>query len=168
MKLDKSHGQRLIQVATEREWARLRSLFEEYAATLGFDLEFQDFEGELRTLSREYGPPDGEALLAYVHGAVAGCVARRRLAPGICEMKRLYVRPAYRGRGLGRALAESIVSSARLAGYERMRLDTLASMTAANTLYASLGFAITAAYRYNPIEGARYFELDLTSGRRVR
>ena len=139
----------------------VRALFEEYAAALGVDLGFQDFDRELAELPGEYVPPGGRLLLALDEGNPAGCVALRPFEPGICEMKRLYVRSAFRGTGLGRLLAERIVGAGRDAGYERMRLDTLPAMAAARGLYESLGFMEIEAYRPNPIHGTTYFELAL-------
>lgn len=139
----------------------VRALFEEYAAALGVDLGFQDFDRELAELPGEYVPPGGRLLLALDEGNPAGCVALRPFEPGICEMKRLYVRSAFRGTGLGRLLAERIVGAGRDAGYERMRLDTLPAMAAARGLYESLGFVEIEAYRPNPIHGTTYFELAL-------
>ena len=139
----------------------VRALFEEYAAALGVDLGFQDFDRELAELPGEYVPPGGRLLLALDEGNPAGCVALRPFEPGICEMKRLYVRSAFRGTGLGRLLAERIVGAGRDAGYERMRLDTLPAMAAARGLYESLGFVEIEAYRPNPIHGTTYIELAL-------
>jgi ribosomal protein S18 acetylase RimI-like enzyme len=139
----------------------VRALFKEYADSLGVDLGFQDFDRELAELPGEYAPPAGRLLLALDRAEPAGCAGLRPFAPGVCELKRLYVRPAHRGSGLGRRLTELLVEAGRDAGYERMRLDTLPTMAAARALYRDLGFVEIEAYRPNPIHGTTYFELAL-------
>lgn len=141
----------------ESDVAEVRTLFREYADTLSFALDFQDFERELAELPGAYAPPHGALLL--VRGA--GCVGLRPLDEATCEMKRLYVRPAARGGGVGRLLAEAAVAEARRLGYARMRLDTVPGMEAAQALYAQLGFREIVPYRANPIPGARFLELEL-------
>jgi ribosomal protein S18 acetylase RimI-like enzyme len=144
------------------EWiGEIRQLFVEYAASLGIDLCFQDFDAELASLPGKYAPPDGALILARADDKVAGCVALRRIDDSTCEMKRLYLRDAYRSLGLGRMLVEGIIVAARARGFRAMRLDTLASMVSAQKLYASFGFYHIAPYVYNPVEGARYMELTL-------
>jgi ribosomal protein S18 acetylase RimI-like enzyme len=139
-----------------------RALFGEYADSLGVDLAFQGFDEELAALPAGYLPPAGVLLLAGDQGgAVVGCVAVRALEGDACELKRLYVRPAGRGAGLGRTLTEEAIAAARRLGYRRMRLDTLPTMEAAYTLYRALGFREIEPYRFNPVPGTRYLELDL-------
>jgi len=152
------------QAKSPPQIATVRELFQEYAQSLGFSLCFQSFDKELAGLPGDYAPPEGRLLLA-VHGAApAGCVGLHRLEAGICEMKRLYVRPQFRGRGLGRTLAEHIVAEAREIGYNRLRLDTVEPvMQAAVAMYRQLGFREIAPYRENPIAGALYMELEISS-----
>ena len=140
-----------------------RTLFEEYASGIGISLCFQNFDRELANLPGDYAPPDGRLLLAAEDDELAGCIALRKLGPDVCEMKRLFLRPAFRGRGLGRLLAESVIDEARKLGYTRMRLDTLPGrMDQAIALYQSLGFIEIAPYTVNPVEGAKFMELDLS------
>lgn len=139
----------------------VRTLFHEYAAAIGIDLGFQGFEAELAGLPGKYQSPAGRLMLAWRGDQVLGCVALRPLTHDDCEMKRLYVRPAARGDALGRALAENICAEARAAGYARICLDTLSTMSAALKLYAALGFRDIAPYVFNPIPGARFLALEL-------
>lgn len=142
--------------------AIVHELFLEYQAALGVDLCFQGFERELAELPGSYAPPGGLLLLARTRaGEPVGCVALHELEPGICEMKRLYVRPSARGHGLGRELVKAVISAAHEAGYRAMRLDTLPSMVEAAPLYASLGFRDVEPYYENPVVGARFLELEL-------
>src|SRR5882724_13239953 len=135
----------------------IRRLFHEYLEWLGVDLSFQNFEEEVAGLPGDYAPPSGRLLIADA----AGCIALRRLDDEICEMKRLFVRPEFRGSGLGRRLALAILDGARAAGYRRIRLDTLPQMGAAHQLYESLGFSEIGPYRHNPIAGTRFLEKAL-------
>jgi ribosomal protein S18 acetylase RimI-like enzyme len=143
------------------DWREARRLIEAYAASLNVDLCFQNIDHELDHLPQEYGPPAGAFLLAWEEGTPLGCVGLRRSAEGVGEMKRLYLAPAARGKGVGRMLAEAIVAAAKDLGYSSVVLDTLPTMKQAQALYASLGFRPTSAYRFNPIEGTAYLELDL-------
>ncbi len=154
----------LIQADSPARIATARELFEEYAAGLGVDLCFQNFTKELAELPGDYAPPKGRLLLAYIDDAVevCGCVALRPLADGACEMKRLYLRPNFRGKGLGRKLAEAIIKEARQIGYSRMRLDTLpGKMNEAIAMYQSFGFKEIPPYYKNPVESAMFMELVL-------
>jgi ribosomal protein S18 acetylase RimI-like enzyme len=139
----------------------VETLLREYATTLGVDLCFQGFEQELAALPWEYAEPRGALLLALDGSDAAGCVGLRPLEPGACEMKRLYVRPAWRGTGLGGRLARAVIDAARARGYGQLRLDTLPSMAEAQRLYQRLGFHDVAPYRPNPVPGARFMELRL-------
>jgi ribosomal protein S18 acetylase RimI-like enzyme len=152
---------RVREAVGETDHGVTHELFLEYAASLGFNLCFQDFESELASLPGAYAPPGGCILLAETGGTVCGCVAMRPFSDSVCEMKRLYVRPGSRGLGTGRALAVTVIAKARERGYVQMRLDTLAAMDEATRLYESLGFREIEAYRQNPVVGARFFELDL-------
>jgi putative acetyltransferase len=150
------------QAQSPTQIAQVRELFLEYAQSLGFSLCFQNFDQELAGLPGDYAPPEGRLLLASCDGEPAGCVALHRLAEGICEMKRLYLRPRFRGKGAGRALAETVIAQAQTQGYRRMRLDTVEPvMKDAVKLYRQLGFEEIAPYRPNPIAGALYMELLL-------
>ena len=174
---------RITPAETKEAVKQASELFREYAASLGVNLSFQDFDRELATLPGEYAPPTGRLFLALVDvtdhlagsgreqprvvssasfpSAVSGCIALRKFADEICEMKRLYVRPQYRGHGAGRALADAVIQAAREIGYRHMRLDTLPQLTQAQALYCALGFREIPPYRHNPVPGTRYFELAL-------
>lgn len=146
-----------IAAAAPDDIAAIAGLFRAYAASLPVDLGYQDFEAELAALPGKYAAPAGALLIARdAAGAPLGCVALRPMADGCCEMKRLYVAPAGRGLGLGRALAEAICAEARRLGYREIRLDTLPTMTEAQGLYARLGFVPTAPYYDTPVAGTRF------------
>ena len=151
----------IVEAGSSDELLQIRTLFEEYAKTLGADPCLQDFSEELATLPGRYARPKGRLLLAMIEDKVAGCAALRSLDAETGEMKRVYVRPAFRGLGLGRMLAASILHESRVAGYRRVRLDTLPSMNQAQDLYRDLGFREIAPYGDNPVAGAVYLELEL-------
>ncbi|MED4582379.1 GNAT family N-acetyltransferase [Brevibacillus choshinensis] len=143
------------------ELKEVKKLFLEYAHSLDIDLSFQDFDAEFKALPGKYGPPDGVLLVAVVDGQAAGCIALRKIGEGICEMKRLYVRDAYRGFRIGKSLITMIIKKASELKYEYMRLDTLSTMTKAQEIYHSVGFYEIEPYVFNPIEGARFMELKI-------
>lgn len=147
---------------SEKEIQAARGLFEEYAEGIGISLCFQNFDRELANLPGDYAPPDGRLLLASKDAQLAGCIAMRKLGSQVCEMKRLFVRPEFRGTGLGKLLVNSIIDEARKLGHRHMRLDTLPGpMDTAIALYRSIGFVEIAPYCENPVEGAKFMELDL-------
>ena len=151
----------LVQPDSPELWLAARTLVQEYAASLDFDLCFQDFAHELDTLSSEYGPPGGRFVLASWSGAFVGCGGLRRFTDSACEMKRVYVVPVHRDKGIGQAVARALIAQARQAGYKEMLLDTLPSMTAAQHVYFALGFTPTVSYRHNPVPGATFLRMEL-------
>ena len=155
----------LRRPTTSADLASTVEIFREYAASLDVDLCFQNFDTELASLPGEYAPPRGQLLLAFVNGELAGCGALRPFADAedgnACEMKRLYVRPGFRGVGLGRMLAQALLDEARSAGYSTILLDTLDDMEAARELYTTLGFVEVPPYYFNPIAGAHYLKAEL-------
>ena len=151
----------IVQAESPAQIAEARQIFREYAGQLGVDLCFQGFEQELAALPGDYAPPQGRLLLALDGEKVVGCVALRPISAEACEMKRLYVRPEFRGTGLGRRLAVEIMRQGREIGYRQMRLDTLPVMQEAIALYRSLNFREIGPYRHNPVEGAIFMEADL-------
>jgi putative acetyltransferase len=155
----------LITPESEEDWQEARLILRDYAASLDVDLDFQGFDAELDGLPGAYAPPGGLMLLALVDGAVAGSGAFRPLPdadyPNACEMKRLFVRPAFRRFGLGRILAQQLMDRATEAGYSSMLLDTLDDMEAARGLYESLGFVEVPPFYFNPIPGAHYLKAEL-------
>jgi putative acetyltransferase len=151
----------IIQAETLKQIKETRALFLEYARSLEFDLNFQDFDKELASLPGDYSPPDGKLLIAMKNNQAVGCVALRKFEGNICEMKRLYVRPEFRGDRIGKLLAEKIIEEAKSIGYKKMYLDTVPSMKEAIQLYKDLGFKEIKPYRYNPQPGAIFMELIL-------
>jgi putative acetyltransferase len=157
---------KLTQATSDADVRQARQLFEEYAAWLGLNLCFQNFDKELAELPGEYATPSGRLFLARENDQLAGCVALRRIGDGIGEMKRLYVRPEFRGQGLGRTLTETLLGEAREIGYRSVRLDTLpGKMDQAIAMYRSLGFKNIEPYYNNPVEGAAFMELLLDQER---
>jgi putative acetyltransferase len=154
-------------VITQARWpvdrATVEALFREYVASLAEDISFQDFEAEFAGLPGKYARPTGVTLIARDGNEAAGVVAYRMVEPGVCEMKRLYIRPAFRGGGIARELANELIEDARQQGYRTMLLDTLASMGAARALYRDLGFVPVAPYYDNPLSGTMYMALDLSA-----
>jgi putative acetyltransferase len=148
--------------ASADQMSSARELFLEYASTLEFDLGFQGFKEEVLSLPGDYSPPTGCILFAYQDSELAGCVALRPFAKSISEMKRLYVRHKFQGRGIGRALATAVLRKASVLDYQKLRLDTVPSMKAAIQMYRSMGFYPIPSYRQNPIPGTSYLEKDLT------
>lgn len=152
-----------IQDADAPEFVEIvRTLFREYESTLNVNLCFQGFEKELANLPGEYARPSGRLLLAFEGDEAVGCGAFRRLENSVCEMKRLFVKPAHQGKAIGSALARALIEGAQAAGYARMRLDTMPTMQKAIVLYRSLGFQEIVAYRFNPVPGSLFFELRLS------
>jgi len=156
-----SEDLQIVTATSAAEIAAARDLIKEYGESLGVDLSFQDFQTELERLPGEYAPPKGALLLARIGDSYAGCVALRSWSSTVCEMKRLYVRPRWRGRGIGQRLIDEILDVARRAGCSAMRLDTLPSMSAARALYESIGFRPIAPYYDSPIHGTTFMEIDL-------
>lgn len=163
--MDEVPAIRLVPADTAPSFGPAREILREYADSLAIDLSFQDFDTELASLPGDYAPPGGRLLLAYVGGQLAGCGGLKALTDvdhaNACEMKRLFVRPAFRRFGLGRAIAEAVLDEARRAGYSVVLLDTLDEMESARELYATLGFEEVAPYYYNPIPGAHYLKMEL-------
>jgi GNAT superfamily N-acetyltransferase len=152
---------RLLQATTPREWDEAQRLVREYAASLDVDLSFQNFDRELQHFTTEYAAPQGAFILAEDAGQYVACIGVRQFSDDVGEIKRLYVVPAARGRGLGRMLVERIIVAAREIGYRSLLLDTLPFMKEAQTLYLALGFKPTTPYRYNPVAGSAFLRLDL-------
>jgi GNAT superfamily N-acetyltransferase len=152
---------RLLQATTPYEWDEAQRLVREYAASLDVDLSFQNFDRELQHFTTEYAAPQGAFILAEDAGQYVACIGVRQFSDDVGEIKRLYVMPAARGRGLGRMLVERIIVAAREIGYRSLLLDTLPFMKDAQALYLALGFKPTTPYRYNPVAGSAFLRLDL-------
>jgi putative acetyltransferase len=154
----------LVQVEHEEDVKQARQLFREYEAWIEVDLCFQSFEKELAGLPGDYAAPDGRLLLAFEEGELAGCIALRKRERGVCEMKRLFVRPEFHGKGIGRQLVDAIVREAKEIGYQKMRLDTLPpKMNKAIAIYRSMGFVEIEPYYDNPVPGATFMELAIVN-----
>jgi ribosomal protein S18 acetylase RimI-like enzyme len=154
----------IIEATTENHFSIIRHLFKEYETAIGIDLSFQQFDDELKTLPGKYAAPDGALFIAMINESPVGCVAFRPFEiPGIAELKRLFVRPEARGKNIGEALSVHAIEAAKNAGYSKIRLDTLPAMQSAQKLYIKLGFKEIPPYRFNPVAGAKYFELELPS-----
>jgi len=151
----------IVEANTKELIEQAKELIREYAQSLEFDLAFQDFNKEMEDFPGQYASPKGCLYIVLDENQPIGCVALRDLGQGICEMKRLYVKPNFRGQKVGKLLAEIVIKAAKDMGYDFMRLDTIPSMKQANMLYNALGFKQIAPYRFNPIEGATFFELNL-------
>jgi ribosomal protein S18 acetylase RimI-like enzyme len=152
---------KIIKAASQKEIDDVCELFLEYSASLNFNLDFQNFEHEIKNLPGEYSAPFGKLYLALYKNQPAGCVALKKISSGYCEMKRLFVRSKFRGMNIGKALTEIIIHEAQRVGYKFMRLDTVPAMSSARKLYKEFGFKEIPPYRFNPVEGAVYLELDL-------
>ena len=154
----------IFQATTAEHIDAARTLFREYETGIGISLCFQNFAEELKNLPGDYAPPEGRLLLATIDDQLAGCIALRKKSDGVCEMKRLFVRPEHRASGLGRALVDAIIDEARKLGYTHMRLDTIPGrMDKAIALYRSIGFIEIEPYYQNPVEGAKFMELKLVT-----
>ncbi|WP_435355440.1 GNAT family N-acetyltransferase [Emticicia sp. SJ17W-69] len=151
----------ILKIATKEDLEEIKNLFREYAKFLEISLDFQDFESELAKLPAKYAEPEGAIFLAKIDSQPAACVALWKLEEGICEMKRLYVKPEFQGLGLGKKMTQTIIEEAKGKGYKIMKLDTLKRLQSANYLYASLGFRETQPYNYNPESDVAYFEKEL-------
>ena len=152
---------KIIQATEKNQISSVKELFLEYAESLNFKLCFQDFDKELESLPGDYSPPDGRLYIALYENKPVGCIALRKFMDSVCEMKRLYVRPQFRGNNIGKKLVELLIEDARKIGYKKMVLDTVPSMQTAQKLYRSFGFCEIKPYRINPVKGAKYMELKL-------